>query len=372
MDPRVTRLAELLVDYSCKVKRGENLLVEATGFAPLPLVDEVLRLATRRGANVFYQFNSDVLQRTLLLNAKEEQLQAQAKHPLARMKDMQCWIGIRAPENIAELSDVPSKQNRLWGVHFRKPVHLEQRVPHTRWVALRYPNEAMAQAARKPLAVFADFYFDVCTMDYPRMSRAMSPLKRLMERTDRVAIKAPGTDLSFSIKGLPAIKCDGKMNIPDGELFTAPVKNSVEGSVRFNAGSLLDGTYFGNIDLTFRKGRVVEAQSGPNTRKLNEILDQDEGARSLGEFSFGFNPHITETMHDILFDEKIAGSFHMALGNAYDECDNGNRSALHWDLIQIQTPPMGGGEIRFDGKLVRKDGLFVPPSLQGLNPENLK
>ena len=332
----------------------------------------ILADVTGRNANVFYEFFNDRILRTLLLNAKEEQLATQAKHPLARMKDMQAWIGIRAPENIAELSDVPSKQNRLWGKHYRKPVHMEQRVPHTRWVAMRYPNEAMAQSARKPLAAFADFYFDVCTMDYPRMSRAMNPLQRLMQRTDRVEIESPGTDLSFSIKGLPAIKCDGKMNIPDGELFTAPVKDSVNGTVRFNAGSLLDGIYYGDINLTFKNGRVVKAESGANTAKLNEVLDQDEGARSLGEFSFGFNPYITETMHDILFDEKIAGSFHMALGNAYDECDNGNKSALHWDLIQIQTPAMGGGEIRFDGKVMRKDGLFVPATLQGLNPENLK
>jgi aminopeptidase len=372
VDPRITRLAELLVNYSCKVKKGENLLIESTGFAPLPLVDEITRVATRKGANVFYQFHHDQLLRTLLLHASEEQLKAQTKHPLARMKDMQCWIGIRAPGNIAELSDVPSKQNRLWGMHYRKPVHMEQRVPHTRWVAMRYPNEAMAQSARQPVSRFADFYFSVCTMDYPKMSQAMNPLKRLMERTDKVAIKSPGTNLSFSIKGLPAIKCDGKMNIPDGELFTAPVRESVEGTVRFNAGSLQDGVHYGDINLTFHKGKVVKAESGANTKRLNETLDQDEGARYVGEFSFGFNPYITETMHDILFDEKIAGSFHMALGNAYDECDNKNRSALHWDMIQIQTPRMGGGEIWFDGKPIRKDGLFVTKSLEGLNPANLK
>ncbi|MFH1144319.1 MAG: aminopeptidase [Candidatus Eisenbacteria bacterium] len=372
MDPRITGLAELLVGYSCNVKRGENLLLESSGFAPVPLMDEIIRIATRKGANVFYQFNNDRLQRSLLLHADEEQIKAQTKHPLQRMKDMQCWIGIRAPENSAELSDVPSKQNRLWGLHYRKPIHLQQRVPHTRWVALRYPNDSMAQGARLPLEKFTDFYFSVCTMDYPRMSKAMTPLKKLMERTDKVAIKAPGTELNFSIKGLPAIKCDGKMNIPNGELFTAPVRESVSGTVCFNAGSLLEGTAFGDIRLTFEKGRAVRAESGPETKKLNEILDQDEGARYVGEFSFGFNPYITETMNDTLFDEKIAGSFHMALGNAYDECNNGNRSALHWDLIQIQTPRKGGGEIWFDGKLIRKDGLFVPSTLQGLNPERLK
>ncbi|MBP6874536.1 MAG: aminopeptidase [Candidatus Eisenbacteria bacterium] len=372
MDPRITRLADLLVNYSCGVKKGENVLVECFGFSPLPLVDELVRVVTRKGGNAFVQFQHDRLLRTFLLHANEEQIKAQAKHPLARMKDMQCYIGVRGAENTAELSDVPGKQNRLYALHYRKPVHMEQRVPHTRWVVLRYPNDAMAQNAKKPTPAFEDFYFSVCTMDYPKMSKAMNPLKRLMEKTDKVAIKSPGTDLTFSIKGLPAIKCDGKMNIPDGELFTAPVRESINGTVRFNAGSLQDGVNYGDINLTFRNGKAVKAESGANTKKLNEVLDQDEGARYVGEFSFGFNPFITETMLDILFDEKIAGSFHMALGNAYDECDNKNRSALHWDLIQIQTPERGGGEIWFDGKLIRKDGLFVPAALQGLNPENLK
>lgn len=372
VDPRATRLAEVLVNYSCGVKKGENLLVEAFGFDALDLVGEIVRVATRKGANVFYELRHDALLRTLLKNADEGQIRAQAKHPLAQMKDMQCYIGIRAAANIAELSDVPSQKQRWYTQHYRKPVHLEQRVRHTRWVGLRYPNDSMAQAARMPRQAFEDFFYSVCTMDYAKMSRAMSPLKRLMEKTDRVEIKGPGTDLSFSIKGLPAIKCDGKMNIPDGEIFTAPVRESMNGTVRFNAGSLLEGIVYGPIDLAFKKGKVVKAESGAQTKKLNEVLDRDEGARYVGEFSFGINPFIHEPMLDILFDEKISGSFHMAVGNAYDECDNGNKSSIHWDLIQIQTPAYGGGEIHFDGKLIRKDGRFVPAALQVLNPENLK
>jgi aminopeptidase len=372
VDPRITRLADLLVNYSCGVKRGEKLLIETNGFAPLPLVDEIIRIATRKGAFVFYEFRHDRLLRTLLHHANEAQIKAQAKVPLYQMRDMDCYIGIRGSDNVAELADVPSRQNQLYARHYRQPVHLKQRVPKTRWVVLRWPNASMAQAARRPLASFEDFYFDVCTMDYPKMSRAMNALKKLMDRTDEVVIKAPGTDLRFSIKGLPAVKCAGEMNIPDGECFTAPVRTSVNGTVRFNAGSLAEGTIFGTIDLTFRKGKVIAAEAGAQTKKLNQILDRDAGARYLGEFALGFNPYITATMLDILFDEKIAGSFHMALGNAYDDADNGNKSSLHWDLIQIQTPKMGGGEIWFDGKLIRKNGSFVPRALRGLNPENLK
>jgi aminopeptidase len=371
MDPRITRLAQGLVDYSCAVKPGEKLLVEVNGFEPLGLVDEILRLATRKGALVFYEFRHDTLLRTFLHHATEEQIRAQAKYPLHQMKDMDCYIGIRGVPNIAELADVPPRKSQWYAVHYRQPVHMKVRLPRTRWVVLRWPNAGMAQAARMPQGAFEDFFYNVCTLDYARMSRAMDPLKRLVDRTDRVEIKAPGTDLRFSIRGLPGIKCDGRMNIPDGELFTAPVKESVEGTVLFNAGSLQEGVAYGDIRLTFRKGRVVKAEAGGETRQLNAVLDRDAGARYMGEFSFGFNPYVTRPILDILFDEKIAGSFHMAMGNAYDECDNGNRSSVHWDMIQIQTPERGGGEIWFDGKLIRKDGRFVPKALQALNPERL-
>ncbi len=372
MDPRIHQLADVLVNYSCGVKKGEKLLVEVNGFEPLGLVEQIIRIATKKGAHVFYAFNHDTLTRALLQTAVEDQLKAQAKYALYQMKDMDCYIGIRAAANISEMADVASQKSMWYAEHYRKPVHLEVRVPDTRWVVLRYPNNAMAQSAHMPLGPFEDFYYDVCTMDYAKMSRAMTPLKKLVDRTDRVQLKGPGTDLTFSIKGLEGIKCDGKLNIPDGELFTAPILDSVNGTVRFNAGSLQDGIVYGDINLVFEKGVIVKAESGANTKKLNDVLNRDEGARRVGEFALGFNPYIEKPMLDILFDEKIAGSFHMAMGNAYKETDNGNKSSLHWDMVCIQTPKMGGGEIWFDGKLIRKDGQFVPTALQGLNPENLK
>jgi len=372
VDPRTSKLAALLVNYSVNLKKGEKLLIESYGFASLDLVEELLRLATRKGALAFYEFRHDTLRRAFLLAADEDQIRAQAKYPLHQMRDMDAYIGIRASENVTELSDVPGRKTAWYGKHYVQPVHLRTRVAQTRWVVLRYPNDSMAQSAHTSRHAFEDFYYDVCTMDYRRMSRAMDPLKRLLDRTDRVHIKGPDTDLRFSLKGLKAVKGDGTCNIPDGECFTAPVRDSVAGRVRFNAGTLFEGVVFGDITLTFRDGKVVAADAGPQTQQLTAILDRDAGARHLGEFALGFNPHVTCPMLDILFDEKIAGSFHMALGNAYKECDNGNRSSIHWDLIQIQTPKMGGGELWFDGKLVRKNGRFMTRELQGLNPENLK
>ncbi len=372
MDPRVTRLAELLVHYSCGVKKGDKVLVEMIGFDALDLTHEITRVATRGGAHVYTNIRHDRLTRRFLHDADVEQIKAQARYDLIRMKEMDCYIGIRCGSNTMELGDVPGGQMKLWMQHYSQPVHMKVRVPKTRWVVLRWPNESMAQNAKKPLHTFEDFYFQVCTLDYAKMSRAMDPLKALMESTDRVEVRAPGTDLTLSIKGLPAVKCDGKLNIPDGELFTAPVKTSINGTIRFNTATLFEGLVFDQIALTFKNGKAIQAEAGAQTDRLNAILDRDPGARYVGEFSLGFNPYVKEAMLDTLFDEKIAGSLHMALGNSYDECPNGNRSSIHWDLVHVQRPEFGGGEIRFDGKLIRRDGEFVPKALQGLNPDRLK
>ena len=212
----------------------------------------------------------------------------------------------------------------------------------------------------------------MCTLDYDKMAAAEQPLKERMERTDRVRIVGPNdTDLTFSIKGIPAIPCIGDRNIPDGECFTAPVKDSVNGVLHYNAGTIYNGKAFDDVRLVFKNGRIIEA-TGSDTKADNEIFDTDEGARYVGEFSLGFNPYIKRAMRDILFDEKICGSIHFTPGQAYDEADNGNRSKIHWDMVLIQTEEFGGGEIWFDDELIRRDGKFVPDYLQGLNPENLK
>lgn len=251
-----------------------------------------------------------------------------------------------------------------------KPV-LDQRVNETKWVVLRWPTPSMAQLAGMSTEVFEDFYFDVCTLDYAKMAKAEEVLKERMERTDKVRLIGPkDTNLEFSIKGISAVPCVGDRNIPDGECFTAPVKNSVNGIIHYNAGTIHNGKPFDDIRLVFKDGKIIEA-TGSDTKSLNEILDIDEGARYVGEFSIGFNPHIKHAMRDILFDEKISGSIHFTPGQAYKDADNGNRSKLHWDMVLIQTEEFGGGEIWFDDELIRKDGRFVPSYLHCLNPENL-
>jgi aminopeptidase len=302
--------------------------------------------------------------RDLALEASDRQLNIMATHELARMKKMNAYIAMRGSHNITELADVPAEKMQLIGKKMRAVQ--DQRVKRTKWVVLRWPTPSMAQLAGMSTEAFEDFFFDVCTLDYRKLQPGMKALKGLMERTDRVQIKGPGTDLNFSIKGIPAVICGGDRNIPDGEVFTAPVKDSVEGRLTFNAPSIYQGTAFDGIQLDFKRGKIVEASSN-ETKRLNKILDSDAGARYIGEFSLGFNPRVFQPMRDILFDEKIAGSFHFTPGQAYEEADNGNRSQVHWDMVSIQRPDYGGGEIYFDGKLIRKNGEFLPKQLRSLN-----
>jgi aminopeptidase len=302
--------------------------------------------------------------RELALEIDECQLNLTAAHELARMKKMDAYIAIRGSNNISELADVPIDRMKLVAKKLR-PLQ-DQRVQKTKWVVLRWPTPAMAQLAGMSTEAFEDFFFKVCTLDYRKLQPGMKALKALMEKTDKVQIKGPGTDLRFSIKGIAAIICGGDRNIPDGEVFSCPVKESVQGHVTFNAPTIYQSTGFDNIRLDFRDGKIVEATSN-QTKKLNEILDSDAGARYIGEFSLGCNPYILHPMRDILFDEKIAGSFHFTPGQAYKEADNGNRSQVHWDMVSIQRKDYGGGEIYFDGKLIRRDGGFLPGPLRSLN-----
>ena len=362
-DIRFDKLAKLLVEYSIRLKRNENVLIEAFD-TPDEMTIALIRAARKVGGVPFAQTYHARVNRALAFEASDRQLNLLASHELARMKKMDAYIAVRGSNNITELSDVPAEKMKLLAKKMR-PVQ-DQRVKKSKWVVLRWPTPSMAQLAGMSTEAFEDFYFDVCTLDYRKLRPGMKALKRLMEKTDRVEIKGPGTDLRFSIKGIPAVICGGDRNIPDGEVFSCPVRDSVQGNVTFNAPSIYQGIGFDGIRLDFKDGKIVDATSN-ETKKLNKILDSDPGARYIGEFSLGFNPRVLQPMRDILFDEKIAGSFHFTPGQAYDEADNGNRSQVHWDMVSIQRPEYGGGEIYFDGKLIRRDGEFLPKQLRSLN-----
>jgi aminopeptidase len=365
-DARFDKLAKLLVEYSTRLKRNENVLIEAFD-VPDEMTIALVRVARKVGAIPFVQVQRARISREIALKATERQLDLTAAHELARMKKMDAYIALRGSHNITELSDVTPDQMKLVAKKMR-PVQ-DHRVQKTKWVVLRWPTPAMAQLAGMSTEAFENFYFKVCTLDYGRLQPGMKALKALMQRTDRVEVKGPGTDLHFSIKGIAAVICGGDRNIPDGEVFSCPVKDSVQGHVTFNAPTIYQGIGFDNIRLDFLDGKIIKATSN-QTEKLNKILDSDAGARFIGEFSLGFNPYVLHPMRDILFDEKIAGSFHFTPGQAYEEADNGNRSQVHWDMVNIQRRDYGGGEIYFDGTLIRRDGEFLPKQLRSLNRAN--
>lgn len=363
-DPRIRQLAEVLVTYSTRVRKGDVVLINASGTDCLPLVKELYALCLARGAKyVEYSFQIPEIDRHFYNTATKSQLAFFPQHKLDFMKQVNVFISISGSPNSMVMAKANQKNMIAWS-KVTRPI-VDWRVKNTRWVITRFPTHGAAQEAKMSLEEYEEYLFAACCIDWEAESRKQDKLKRLMDKADRVRIKASDTDLSFSIKGLNGIKCDGRFNIPDGEVFTAPVRDSVEGHITYNCPTIYQGKEFNDIRLEFKKGRVVKATAPGMDEELNRILNTDEGARYIGEFAIGVNPNIREPMRNILFDEKIFGSIHFTPGQCYDECDNGNRSAVHWDMVKLLN---GDGEIWFDDLLIQKDGLFVHKDLVSLNP----
>lgn len=364
-DIRERELAKLLVDYSVELKPGESCLINAVD-VPIPMIEELIQAVYEAGGYPQVNTTNNRIERALVAGSSKESLDLWADCDAYRMKKMDAFIGIRGIMNTRETVDIPERY-ASYMKYYSDPVHHKIRVPHTKWVVLRYPTEVMAMQANMSTKAFEDYYYRVTTqVDYRAMAQAMEKAKVFLDGSDHVHIVAKGTDIEFSIKGMNAIPCAGKANIPDGEIYTCPVRNSVNGTITYNTPSTFNGHCFNDISFTFSDGKIVKA-TADDTEAVNRVLDTDEGARYIGEFALGCNPAIDFAMDNTLFDEKIGGSLHFTPGNAYEDCDNGNRSSVHWDLVQIQTPAYGGGEIWIDGVLIRKDGLFVHESFTDLN-----
>ena len=370
MENKIEKLASNLLNHSVKLKKNEKILIEMIGTDCLDLAVELIKQTKELGAIPVFNIIDYKVLKELLLNCNEEQIKEYAKYDLEKMKEADAYIGIRSA-NPKELDGISKQSMEIYNKFYQTPVHFEERVKHTKWCILRYPNEWMANLAKMSIEEFTDFFYNVCTINYDKMEKAMEPLKQLLTNTKKVHIKGPGTDLTFSVEGIPAEKYYGTYNIPDGEVASCPTKFSSNGYITYNTETVYNGITFNNIYFELKEGKIIKAEAGDKTKELNEILDTDEGARYIGEFAFGLNPYIKNTMGDTLFDEKVSGSFHFTPGTALEESDNGNRSNIHWDIVCIQTPEFGGGEIYFDDVLIRKDGRFVLEELKPLNPENL-
>lgn len=368
-DPRVRKLARYVVTHALGVQKGDRVMVELRG-RELDVARVFVEEVYAAGGLPVPRVEDPALRAAVYAQASDEHVAWLGADLLRTASDIDCFVFLDAPDNPSFWSDVPADRSAAYRRHVYQPVYLDLAANQRRWCVLRWPNDAMAQQARMTTTAYEDFYFGACLVDYPRMNEALKALKARMDRADEVHILGPGTDLRFSVKGIDIMIENGLRNIPDGEAATAPVRDSVNGVISYNIPSTYDGFTYRDVRLTFEKGRIVRAESNDSER-MARLLDTDEGARYVGEFAFGVNPAITRPIGDILFDEKIAGSFHLTPGNCYDNADNGNHSAVHWDLVCSQRPEHGGGEIWVDGELIRKDGVFVPADLTPINPENL-
>lgn len=367
-EENLKKAAKLLINHSLELKEKERVFIMAYAGAK-DLAIELIEEAYRIGAYPYFELSDNEIMKTLAKGANFDQMNTINDWQMQRYKDIEATIAIESEDNDAEFSEIPPEKFGTL-MEATKPSN-DYLTNHLRWVLFKYPTPANAQKAGMSTKAFEAYMFDVTTnVDYKQMADKMKPLIKLMEKTSKIRIVSPGTDLSFSIEDIPVVPCAGKSNVPDGEVYTAPVRDSVNGKISYNTPCPYFGTTFKDVSLTFENGKIIEA-TADKSDEINQIFDTDDGARYVGEFAIGLNPKITKPMGDILFDEKIAGSIHFTPGRAYDDADNGNESQIHWDMVLIQTPEYGGGEIYFDDVLIRKDGRFVLPELEGLNPESL-
>lgn len=364
-DERIAKVADTLVNYSVSVQPGEVVRIIAHDFESRPLVKELIKAVYKAGGIPVSEFIDHEIQALELKESTQKRMDLLAKWELQRTEDMDVYILIRGKSNEYELSSVPAE---IMAANMKANKEAQYiRVNKRKWVLLNYPTNFYANAAKMGHDEYQDFFYDVMLVDYKKMGEDAKVLKDLMERTDKVRITGPGTDISFSIKDIPAVICAGDKNVPDGEVYTAPVKDSVNGVIQYNTVSAVSGNVYENVRLVVENGKIIEESSSVNDDKISNVFNSDEGARYFGEFAIGINPKINKPVGDILFDEKIYGSFHFTPGQSYDDAPNGNSSVVHWDLVCIQTPEFGGGEIYFDDVLIRKDGEFVIDELKSLN-----
>ncbi len=365
MKGKIEVLASTIVNHSIKVEKDEKVKIICETMEPMPLVKALVKLINEKGACVSVSFFDPVLNAEVNMGTTDKKIDLLKELEEFEVNKFDSFIRIFCNQGDYVNSIVPDEITKKIGEALKK--YRDIRANERKWVLLNYPSKIDSQKAKMSPDEFYDFSFDAMCYDYEQMSKDLEPLKALMEKTDKVRLTGDGTDISFSIKNIPAIPCTGEANIPDGECYTAPVKDSINGVIKYNTPSPYRGNVFHGVTLTFENGKIVNATCDEDDDELNKIFDTDEGARYVGEFSIGTNPMIRYPMGDILFDEKIIGSIHFTPGACYKDAYNGNSSAIHWDMVLIQREDFGGGNIYFDDKLIRENGVFVIDELKHLN-----
>lgn len=362
---KIKELSNVIVNKSLKINKEDKVLITYQNPLCNDLIVELIKDIKALDAVVYTKFNDPVIHKELVMSTNQERAELLGKYSKFEVDHFTKFIMIRYTTNDYEDSEVPHDIRKLISGKTRKYDSI--RINERKWVLLNYPSVLDAHKAKMSYEKFRNYALDAMTTNYDDLCERLKPLKELMERTDQVTIIGPNTDITFSIKGMPVIPCCGEANLPDGEIFTSPVKNSVNGKITYNTPSPYQGNVFSNICFEFKDGKIINSSCNGDNEKLESILNTDDGSRYIGEFSLGLNPYILDPIGDILYDEKIKGSIHFTPGQAYEEADNGNRSDIHWDLVLIGRPEYGGGEIYFDDVLIRKDGEFVLEQLKHLN-----
>jgi aminopeptidase len=359
-------ISELIVHHSLCLKRGERVLIDVIG-QPEEFIKELVNCVYKIGAEPIVQYFPVGLMKSLISGVSPGQLAFWVKNQLNLLENVQAYVSIREEENSYEYYDLPDDTYKLYVSQYVKPTQMKA-LGLERWLLLKLPTAGMAQKAKLSTEGLNRLFYNSISMNYREFASKVQPLADRLSHTDRVRIVSPYTDLQFSIKGIPNLICDGKFNLPDGEIFTAPVLNTVQGEIRFNISTTFLGRVYSDIQLEFNKGKLVKA-TGNCPDDIMALLSTDEGASRIGEFGIGLNPYIQQPTNNLCFDEKMAGSVHLAMGQCFSLASNGNESSIHIDFVLCQLESFGGGEMYFDDKLVRKNGLFIEPELQYLNDD---
>lgn len=353
MDKRWKQLGEILINYSAQVKPGERVMIAMGEPDTFPLVNGVYEAAIRAGAYPQVQFISETLRHSVLKYGNESQLSWIPEIEAYGMEWADVYFGLRGAYNLHEHADIPAEAMSLNQRAMGEVSTL--RWKKTRWCLVRVPNKLFAQQAETNLETIMEMFFDACLLDWEEKSKEWHRMAEDLSSSSEVHITGKNTDLRFSTEGRKWLVFDGKINMPDGEIFTAPVTSSIDGQIYFEDPGVLGGRLMYDLCLVWEQGKLVKATSSTNQDFLTRIVNSDSGSSLIGEFAFGTNPHVNRFCNDILIDEKILGTIHIALGRAYKECGGENESAIHWDIVKdLRTE----GAVFIDGKPIIENGTL--------------
>jgi aminopeptidase len=354
MDRRWKQLGEILVNYSTEVKPGERVMIAMAEPETLPLMHGVYEAAVKAGAFPQVQFLSETLRHILMKYGNAEQIGWVPEIEAYGMEWANVYLGLRGAHNLYEHADIAAEA--LAASQSAMGKISTKRWQNTRWCLVRVPNASLAQEAETDLETMMEMFFDACLIDWDAASQRWRQMAERLAGSRQVRILGRETDLSFSVAGRKWVVFDGKFNMPDGEILTAPVNSTLNGHIYFEFPGVLGGRLMHDIRLTWADGQLVEASASTNDDYLQRIVRSDPGASRLGEFAFGANFHIDRFCKDILLDEKIGGTIHIALGRAYPECGGTNQSAIHWDIVKDLRQE---GAVYVDGNVVLEAGKLL-------------